>query len=148
MFRGGKSGRLPGEGLQLIVRYQNNWVGLSFGSKKVDRRVGRGYAKGSEGSVNVKTSKAPICSATRNAVFERKQKSSIPLGRIVRRFDDMKIWIRIAFPEMHMKGWTKRRTHGSSRTVLPIPDLQEGRIATGVIDHLLGQGTDKIIKNP
>ena len=38
-------GTLPGEGLQLIVKYQNNWVGLSLGSKKVDRRVGRVYAE-------------------------------------------------------------------------------------------------------
>lgn len=91
MFRGGKSGRLPGEGLQLIVRYQNNWVGLSFGSKKVDRRVGLGYAEEFEGSVKVKISNAPICSATRNAVFDKKQKSSIPFGRIVDRFDPIKI---------------------------------------------------------
>ena len=74
-----------------MVRYQNKWVDLSLGSKKVDRRVGLGYAEGSAGSVNVKTSNAPSCSATRNAVLERKQKSSIPFGRMVHRFDDMKI---------------------------------------------------------
>ena len=91
MFFNGKRGMLPGEGLQLIVKYQNNCVGLSLGSKKVDRSVGRGYAKGSAGSVNVKTSNAPICSATRNAVLERKQKSSIPFGRMMHRFEDMKI---------------------------------------------------------
>lgn len=39
-------------------------------------------------------------------------------------------------------------TYRSSCTVFPIPDLQEGRVTTGVIDDLLGQGTDEIIKNP
>ena len=58
---------------------------------KVDRRVGLVYAEESAGSVNVKTSNAPICSATRNAVLERKQKSSIPFGRTMHRFVDMKI---------------------------------------------------------
>lgn len=84
-------GTLPGEGLQLIVRYQNNWVGLSLGRKKVDRRVGLDCDERPVGSVNVKTSNAPICSATRNAVLERKQKSSIPFGRTVHRFVDVEI---------------------------------------------------------
>lgn len=74
-----------------MVMYQNNCGSLSLGSRNVDRRVGLGYAKESEGFINVNTSNAPVCSATRNAVFERKQKSSIPFGRIVHRFDDMEI---------------------------------------------------------
>lgn len=32
--------------------------------------------------------------------------------------------------------------------MFPIPDLQEGRIDTGIIDDLLRQGTDEIIKDP
>jgi hypothetical protein len=32
--------------------------------------------------------------------------------------------------------------------VSPIPDLQEGRVTTRVIDDLLGQGTNEIIKDP
>jgi hypothetical protein len=91
VFCGGKRGRLPGDGLQLIVRYQNSWVDLSLGSKKVDRRVGLGYAEGLEGSANAKTSNEPIWSATRKAFFDKKQKSSIPFGRTVDLFDPIKI---------------------------------------------------------
>jgi hypothetical protein len=32
--------------------------------------------------------------------------------------------------------------------VFPVPDLQEGRITSGIIDDLLCQGADKIIKDP
>lgn len=52
------------------------------------------------------------------------------------------------FPECKGLGAEEGRTYGSSRTVLPIPDLQEGRVTTSVIDNLLGQCTDKIIEDP
>lgn len=46
------------------------------------------------------------------------------------------------------EGADEGETYGSSRTVFPIPDLQEGRVTTGIIDDLLSQGADEIIKDP
>ena len=39
------------------------------------------------------------------------------------------------------------RTYGSLRTVFPIPDLHEGRVTTDIIDDLLCQSTDEVIKD-
>ena len=42
---------------------------------------------------------------------------------------------------------TKGRTYGSPRTIFPVPDLHEGRVTADVIDDLLCQGADEVIKD-
>ena len=42
---------------------------------------------------------------------------------------------------------TEGITYGSPCTMLPIPDLHEGRVTTDIINDLLRQSTDEVIKD-